>query len=104
MGKMQKLDSFIKESQRVNGLSVVNMDRKVLKPFTFSDGTHLPEGAFVSVAAQSTHSDGSSYPNADTFDAFRFSDMRASEGEGTKHSFVTTGVDYIPFGHGRHAW
>jgi hypothetical protein len=38
------------------------------------------------------------------FDPFRFSDMRAEGGQGVKHHLVTTHPDYIPFGHGRHAW
>ena len=30
--------------------------------------------------------------------------MREIEGEGTKHQFVNTSNNYVPFGVGRHAW
>lgn len=57
MSKMRKLDSFLKESLRLYGTNAgkrspsglklvlkrtVNTDRKVLKDFTFTNGTKLP--------------------------------------------------------------
>jgi cytochrome P450 len=80
------------------------MSRMALKDFTFSDGTHIPKGAMVSAAARARHHDDSVYTNGDTFDGFRFSDIRDQDGQGTKNQFVATNPDYIPFGHGRHAW
>ncbi|KDQ57928.1 hypothetical protein JAAARDRAFT_34744 [Jaapia argillacea MUCL 33604] len=103
MQKMRKLDSFLKESQRFNGIGCVSMTRKVLQPFTFSDGTRVPVGHYVSTAAAPMHHDEGNYSDPDVFDGFRFANMREEEGEGTKHQFVSTGVDYVPFGHGRHA-
>ena len=50
------------------------------------------------------HYDEALYEDAETFDPWRFARMRESEGESTKHQFVNTSVDYIPFGHGKHAW
>ncbi|KAF7352018.1 Cytochrome P450 [Mycena venus] len=48
MSKCIKLDSFLRESQRFNGASAVNINRIVINPagYTFSDGTHLPPGTF----------------------------------------------------------
>ena len=83
------------------------MPRVVLKPFTFSDGTHLPVGATVGVAATSTHYNEKVYPNPNQFDGFRFSRLRKQEEETaqvSKWRFVTTSPDYVAFGHGRHAW
>jgi hypothetical protein len=75
LNNMVKIDSFLRESQRLNGNglsgcfmgcpilcmlnSTVAMTRKVVSKdgFRFSDGTFLPEGAFVSVAARPTHYD-----------------------------------------------
>lgn len=123
LGKMRKIDSFLRESQCFNGLGAsgctftsflimvfhapftATMDRTIIKPdgFTFSDGTVLPQGTYVAVAMHAVHH--ATYgPNADDFDGFRFSDMReAGEGEGVKHQMVNTNVDYVSFGHGRHA-
>lgn len=37
--------------------SKVNVARKAIKDFTFSDGTTVPAGTFVSVATHSAHFD-----------------------------------------------
>ncbi|KAJ6627497.1 cytochrome P450 [Mycena sp. CBHHK59/15] len=106
VGKMHKLDSFLRESQRYNGNSITSMGRKVVKPggFTFSDGTTVPVGCFVNVATGPTHHDPAIYPNPDEFDAFRFYNMRTEDEESSKkHQLVATNLDYLPWGHGRHA-
>ena len=38
------------------------------------------------------------------FDPLRFADMRSEEGASIKHQFVSTSPEYVPFGHGKHAW
>ncbi|KAI0714847.1 cytochrome P450 [Earliella scabrosa] len=103
MGKMWKLDSFLKESQRVNGLTLVALGRKALRDVTLSDGTVIPAGSIVAAPAVAIHHDDSKYPTASTFDPFRFSRMREAEDEGNKHQFVKTSMEFIPFGHGRHS-
>ncbi|EGN97958.1 hypothetical protein SERLA73DRAFT_182766 [Serpula lacrymans var. lacrymans S7.3] len=103
MDKLKKIDSFLKESQRVSALSLVSMNRKALKPFTFSNGTVIPAGTHVAVASASTHLDEANYANASEFDPFRFADMREKCGEETKHQLVSTDVGYVTFGYGKHA-
>ncbi|THG97981.1 hypothetical protein EW026_g4131 [Hermanssonia centrifuga] len=103
MGKMRKLDSFMRESQRVNGINGVSVMRKALKDLHFSDGTRIPAGTVLVTAANATHLDEENFHNPDIFDPFRFSDMRDEDGESTKHQFVSTSVDYVAFGHGKHA-
>ncbi|KAF8955284.1 cytochrome P450 [Flammula alnicola] len=102
MGKMRKVDSFIKESQRL-AIAVLSMNRKVLKDFTFSNGVTVPAGTHVAVATYSTHVDETTYTNPDKFEGFRFAEMREAEGEGTKHQMVSLSHDYVTFGTGRHA-
>ena len=125
IGKMRKLDSFLRESQRYNGISlskgvchllgVHNVDkmslsspvfpaRKAMKDLTFIDGTVIPAGTMVNVNAHRLHLDDAYYPDADVFDPFRYSRIREVEGEGTKHQFVNTSNHYVAFGVGRHAW
>ncbi|PRP86150.1 hypothetical protein PROFUN_03137 [Planoprotostelium fungivorum] len=105
MNKMRKLDSFLKESQRVNGLGTTSLQRKVLKPegYTFSDGTHVPCGVTISAASGGLHRDERVYEKPEEFMPFRFAEMRDEEGEGSKHQMVATSNEYLPFGHGRHA-
>ncbi|KAG6847451.1 hypothetical protein H0H93_008037 [Arthromyces matolae] len=102
--KMVKLDSFIKESQRLGGPGVVSMTRKVLKDFTFSDGTVVPAGNTIAVANFSMHHDEDNYLDPLSFDGFRFSKMRELQAEGfSKHQMVALTHEYIVFGHGKHA-
>lgn len=68
-----------------------SMNRKVLKDFTFSDGTILPAGTYLSVASFATHHDEAIYANPYEFDGFRFANLREGDGEST-------------FEHERHSW
>ncbi|KAF8503961.1 cytochrome P450, partial [Gautieria morchelliformis] len=103
MSRMRKLDSFLKESQRTKGLGALSMGRLALQEFTFSDGTRVPKGALVSAVSTPRHLDEEVYPDAKTFKGFRFSDMREEEGEGAKNQMVATSLDFLTFGHGKHA-
>ena len=80
------------------------MERKALKDVTLSDGTKIPASTHLAAATYAIHHDGALYPSPDKFDPFRFSRMREADGEGTKHQFVNTSLDYMAFGHGKHAW
>ncbi|KZT08878.1 cytochrome P450 [Laetiporus sulphureus 93-53] len=102
--KMWKLDSFIKESQRMDNPVALSIFRKTVQDVTFSDGTHVPKGVLVFATASATHRDKEVYENAGAFRPFRFADMRASgEGENVKHQLVAISPEYIAFGHGKHA-
>ncbi|KAH7906709.1 cytochrome P450 [Hygrophoropsis aurantiaca] len=103
MTKMRKVDSFLKETQRCDGIGSLSMSRKALKDFTFSDGTFIPKGTMVSVASHAIHHDSGIYDDADRFDPFRFADLRTEDGEAMKHQMVSTNPDFLSFGHGRHA-
>ncbi|KAF9237106.1 cytochrome P450 [Melanogaster broomeanus] len=103
VAKMHKIDSFLTESLRFEGITCVGMSRKAMKDATFSDGTVIPKGTIVTFAAAATYHDNEHYENADMFDPFRFANMRDEDGEGVKHQFVSTGPEYMPFGYGRHA-
>ena len=105
MQKMRRVDSFLRESQRYNGIGTLSMTRKVMVGYTLSDGTFLPKGSLISCNAYATHRLEENYDDANEFKPFRFSDQREeSTEEGLKHQMVSTSNDYLPFGHGRHAW
>ncbi|KAF9244077.1 cytochrome P450 [Melanogaster broomeanus] len=103
LGKMYKIDSFLRESLRIESDSSVTMVRKVLKDFRFSDGKVIPKGAFLAVATRATHLDDELYENAHKFDPFRFANMRGEDEDGTNNQFVSLTPEYLPFGLGRHA-
>ena len=75
-----------------------------MKDVTLNDGTTIPAGTLIVANTYSTHFDDEHYVSAAEFDPFRFARMREAEGENTKHQFVNTSIDYILFGHGKHAW
>ena len=82
----------------------MSLVRKALKDFTFSDGTFVPKGTQIFTAARSVHRNRAVYESPLAFDPFRFARMREGDSEGVKHQYVSTTPEYLPFGHGRHAW
>ncbi|KDR68414.1 hypothetical protein GALMADRAFT_1044748 [Galerina marginata CBS 339.88] len=102
MGKLRKVDSFIKESQRL-GAGSLSLNRKVVKDFTFSNGITLPAGTELAAATYSTHMDDRNYDNPDAFQGFRFAEMHDEVGESMKRHFVSLTPEYLTFGTGRHA-
>jgi len=102
LANMWKLDSFLRESQRMNGVTSVSVTRKAMQDVTLSNGVHIPTGTFVAAASTATHHNADKYADPLIFDPFRFSDMR-KDGQGSRFQYVNTSVDYIPFGIGVHA-
>ncbi|KAK7686510.1 hypothetical protein QCA50_010108 [Cerrena zonata] len=101
--KLRKLDSFMRENQRINGITSFSVMRVALQDITLSNGTLIPVGTLMVAPVFCTHMDEENYHDASVFNPWRFSDMRDEDGENTKHHFVSTSSDYIAFGHGRHA-
>ncbi|KAI0409324.1 cytochrome P450 [Xylaria palmicola] len=100
--EMKLLDSFIKESQRINHPGLLSFNRWIRSPLRLSDGIVLPANTFVSMATNSIAHDPAYYKDPDSFDAFRFLNRRlASEKDAQRHQFVSTGPDSLPFGHGK---
>jgi cytochrome P450 len=113
--KMRKLDSFLKESIRIHPLgqsfpprphtlTVVGSVRRAMTDYTFSDGTVVPKGTLLAAPVSPIQFDDTIYSNPDVFDGFRFSNLRAVEGESAKHHSSNTATEFLHFGHGMHAW
>ncbi|KAM0811992.1 putative Cytochrome P450 [Seiridium cardinale] len=111
--RMTKLDSFIKESQRVNPLNIVEGWRVVLSDITFSNGVKIPKGSNIAwplwgvYNSESTalfnreYNKAADVPGPEVFDGFRFSKLRQFyQTSGQKHSTVTTSEESLNFGHG----
>ncbi|KAI0334068.1 cytochrome P450 [Cubamyces sp. BRFM 1775] len=103
LGKMWKVDSVMREAQRLNGINTISVMRKARKNVVLSDGTHIPQGTLLVAAAMPMHHDEDLYDNAHVFDPFRFARQREGEGQGTRFQYVNTSADYVAFGHGKHA-
>ncbi|GJJ07762.1 hypothetical protein Clacol_001967 [Clathrus columnatus] len=103
MTKMRKLDSFLKENLRHNVIHFVSSAGLTLKDFTFSDGTVIPKGSVVSAAVHPAHYNEENYPDSEKFDGFRYAKIRAQDGYNNTNQLVNTSLDYLSFGHGKHA-
>ncbi|THH19419.1 hypothetical protein EW146_g1766 [Bondarzewia mesenterica] len=101
--KMRKIDSFLKETIRINTPGLWAMQRLSLKPFTFSNGHTIPAGTMIACPVISMHHDDAHHPNAHEFNPWRFSDIHQGEGKGHKNQFSSTSPEYLAFGHGKHA-
>ncbi|KAI0854403.1 ent-kaurene oxidase [Daldinia vernicosa] len=86
MGKLKKLDSFIKESQRLSG-NVTSFIRKVMKPVDLSDGTHLPAGTNLLAPMAGVAVDPRYYPDPEAFDGLRFWKLRQHQRSSSSSSF-----------------
>jgi cytochrome P450 len=84
--------------------SAVGTGRKVLKKFKFSNGTTVEPGEIVGTNIAALHMDDSIYKNAHEFDGFRFSRMREEKGGDPKLYATNTNLEFLQFGHGKHAW
>jgi cytochrome P450 len=125
--RMNKLDSFLRESQRVHGIGssefpltscscpinlsayclLVILSRKAVKDFRFSDGTFLPTGTLISLPMYATHRDEANYSTPDVFDPFRFSRVREgceSDFNAAKYQMISSGTENLTWGLGRHVW
>ncbi|KAI4863164.1 ent-kaurene oxidase [Hypoxylon rubiginosum] len=118
MGRLKKLDSFIKESQRLSG-NVTSFIRKVMKPIDLSDGTHLPAGTDLLAPMAGVAVDERYYSDPEVFDGLRFFKLRqqqqqhqqsasssgdeASAASSGRHQFTSIGDTNMNFGLGKHA-
>ncbi|KAF9527773.1 cytochrome P450 [Crepidotus variabilis] len=114
--KMHRLDSFIKESLRLNCVNSVSSVRKVLTDLRLSDGTVLPFGSVLCLPSSSQHLSSDIYgSNSTTFDGFRFSRLQEQHyadyephDPGTnialpRYQLATSSSSYLTWGYGRHA-
>ncbi|KAL4243261.1 cytochrome P450 family protein [Abortiporus biennis] len=99
LNKLYKIDAFLRETMRLAGVNGVTVWRKAMQDCSFSDGTFIPRGTFVVANATDTQLDEENYANPEEFNPDRF--MKANN-EGAL-PMTTTGVDYLPFGVGKHA-
>ena len=71
------------------------------------DGILLPKGTLISVIAYGPHSDGKLFEDPTKFDPFRFSRIREEPNLDPKEKSnlmaVSTGLQFLPFGHGKSA-
>lgn len=127
--KLKLMDSVLKETQRINPVSlsknfysylrtlpvsspvgyrrltlfsVASIHRYATKDIPLSDGTVIPKGASIVVSSHSRE-DESIYPDAKTYDGYRFLNKRQEPGNAHRFQLVTTSPQLLGFGYGVHA-
>ncbi|EMR85764.1 putative cytochrome p450 protein [Botrytis cinerea BcDW1] len=126
--KLEKLDSFMKESQRVNAPSpskyssisrhhpslrtwtklfsnTVSFKRIVKQPIELSDGLRLPKGAYICVVNTSQVELDEDFENTDSanFDGLRYYKKRLDPAFKNRYQYSSTDKSHVTFGHGRYA-
>ncbi|KAH7246834.1 hypothetical protein FSOLCH5_012080 [Fusarium solani] len=103
MAKLKKMDSFMREVQRLRG-NITSFIRKVMKPISLSDGTQLPPGTKVLAPQAGISVDERYFPNPERFDALRFYNLRQESDEASNRwQFTSLNDTNINFGAGKHA-
>lgn len=97
------LASLVTDFEMIGSVCTVQMGRVARQPFTFSDGTFIPQGTHLRVAVQATHLDDAYYTDPSAFDPFRFANKMDQQNKTRKLDMVTTHANFVAFGHGRHA-
>ena len=119
LAQLFRLDSAIRESQRISAFALSFCQRKVVVAGGIStpSGLHLAQGIHVSCPWSSIAGDDDIYAKSKEYNAFRFSKPREeyealpAEDKAKVDNLklrqlglVTTSDKMFAFGHGRHAW
>lgn len=81
---------------------IVNMVRKATGDIRLTNGFEIPKGTRLGVSSRGSR-DPRTFPNPDTFDAYRFVRLREQPGQENVWQLTTTRPEQIAFGHGLHA-
>ncbi|KAF2641858.1 cytochrome P450 [Massarina eburnea CBS 473.64] len=118
LSSMYRIDSAIRESQRISAFSLSFIQRKVMvkEGIVSPEGVHLAYGTIVAAPWIPLAGDEQFYETPEVYDAFRYSRERERyEGLSAEDKakedvlkfrqtgLVTTNDRHLPFGHGRHA-
>lgn len=109
MQQMEKLDSLVRESLRLNMASTFGVPRLVIGEdgFVTRSGVHIPKGNIVAVPGKNIARDNDFYTDANTYKPFRFAERRKDEDveyvKRARQAAPTTNAEFLPFGHGKHA-
>ncbi|PVI05734.1 cytochrome P450 [Periconia macrospinosa] len=99
---LEKMDSFILESQRMNPPILLTPQRIAMMPITLKDGTHIPKDVRIAWAGPAHAFDPSINPEPQKFDPMRSYRKRHSGGGENLKKFMVgqTDPDNMSFGYG----
>lgn len=102
---LEKLDSVLRESQRISPPTTLGMKRLFKQPYTFDDGTHVQAGTYVCMPVYAIENDPAKLSSPQTFDGLRAYRAARQDNVGSKdeHLFSSPGPDFLNFGYGKMA-
>ncbi|KAK3369530.1 cytochrome P450 [Lasiosphaeria ovina] len=103
LAELAKMDSFMRESARVNTFHYLGLNRILRQDFQFSIGPRLPKGTIICVDQDNIHNSPELYQNPDEFDPLRFYRKRQQPGHETRHQYASNGPDLLTWGDGPQA-
>nr|A0A1B4XBJ9.1 RecName: Full=Cytochrome P450 monooxygenase sdnB; AltName: Full=Sordarin/hypoxysordarin biosynthesis cluster protein B [Sordaria araneosa]BAV32146.1 cytochrome P450 monooxygenase [Sordaria araneosa] len=102
--KLDLLDSFFNESQRLSQPLSITPNRYAVEDFTFKDGLHIPKGALLGWVSIHNQIDPKIAPDPDTFDPLRsYRKRQVSAEENAKHLAGQPSLENLTFGYGSQA-
>ncbi|KAK9426645.1 putative Cytochrome P450 [Seiridium unicorne] len=102
--KMVKMDSIMKESQRLRPVTLLTFERMVTEDKKLSNGLTIPAGTQIGVPNYCVAMDARIFPEPEKFDGLRFEKMRqADPSMENKMQFISCNAQSMAFGYGRHA-
>ncbi|KAL4864185.1 hypothetical protein BDV12DRAFT_201351 [Aspergillus spectabilis] len=100
------LDSFLRESQRLNPSSEYNVHRITKQPLTLTDGFFIPENTYIVFPSGPLSRDASIINDPEVFDGYRWCNDHMDtnmDKARTMSSLVTINESNLHFGYGREA-
>lgn len=114
ISKLPILDSFLKESIRLNALDRMAVRRKALQPYLFAKGSpRVQQDEIICVSSYELMRNEQFFPEPERFDGLRFvKDLEASAAAGGKGagnpmrgtSVTDVSKEYPVWGYGSHFW
>ncbi|KAL7929946.1 cytochrome P450 [Trichoderma chlorosporum] len=97
MSSLPRLESFTRETLRVNGPTLFSVTRSVLKPFQLKSGLTLRPGNIITSPSWMIHRDEDYYPKANEFNAYRFYDESTNS---VTTKATTASNTFLAYGYG----
>ncbi|RAK90790.1 putative cytochrome P450 [Aspergillus costaricaensis CBS 115574] len=103
--KLHKLDSVLRESQRLSPPTILGLKRLFKQPYTFSSGISINQGTYVALPVMAIENDPDHTVNPERFDGLRsyrmFQNMDGSRSNRVGHQFSTVDKTVLNFGYGK---
>ncbi|KAL7942006.1 cytochrome P450 [Trichoderma barbatum] len=97
MSSLPRLESFTRETLRVDGPTLFSVTRSLLKPFQLKSGLVLRPGNIISTPSWMIHNDEDNYPKANEFDPYRFYDWQNNT---VTTKATTASIAFLAYGYG----